>query len=44
MRKGLLALLPLLCPTMNAQTNTTSVVFQGKDGPGAGKHIVFLAS
>src|SRR3989440_12324923 len=42
-RRILLALLLLLSLTALASAAQTSVVYQPKDGPGRGKHIVFLS-
>src|SRR2546427_546392 len=42
-RRILFALLLLLSLTALASAGQTSVVYQSKDGPGKGKHIVFLS-
>lgn len=44
MIKRIALLLCLLTVRLQAETTDTSVVYEGKEGIGAGKHIVFLAS
>ena len=44
MMKRILALFTLFCGALHAETASTAVVYEGKEGIGAGKHIVFLAS
>ena len=44
MMKRILALFTLFCGALHAETASTAVVYEGKEGVGAGKHIVFLAS
>lgn len=44
MIKRIAALLCLFAVCLQAETTDTSLVYEGKEGIGAGKHIVFLAS
>lgn len=44
MMKRLLALLALFGGSLHAETPSTAIVYEGTEGIGKGKHIVFLAS
>ncbi|MFP6586276.1 MAG: hypothetical protein VB814_01440, partial [Pirellulaceae bacterium] len=41
---AVLGLLVLILSPLSSYAEETSVIYEGKDGPGKGKHIVFIAS